>query len=63
MGWFAGKYASVVAYREDEGVAPLAAPEFPMASAFKGVTVCMQSSLKFRKNPSNLSAIIRITLL
>jgi hypothetical protein len=35
MGWFAGKYASVVVYREDEGVAPLAAPEFPMASAFK----------------------------
>jgi len=48
MGWFAGKrtanascaldkYASVVAYREDESVAPLASPEaeFPVASAFK----------------------------
>jgi Uma2 family endonuclease len=33
----AGKYVSVVAYREDESVAPLAAPdsEFPVASAFR----------------------------
>jgi Uma2 family endonuclease len=33
----AGRYASVVAYREDESVAPLAAPdsEFSVASAFR----------------------------
>jgi hypothetical protein len=33
----AGKYASVVAYREDESVAPLAAleAEFPAAPAFR----------------------------
>lgn len=36
MGWFTGKYASVVAYR-DESVAPLAArdSQFPVASEFR----------------------------